>query len=289
VTYGFGKHNVWRAVGVSLNSGGGSDFSVVCSGEKICEMSLPLSGRHNVLNALAAFVAALTLGTAHDCSWVTSAELKLTNGSSSSNPCAAITVSNIVVALGNYQGIARRMQHIGTVGKCALYNDYAHHPTAIHVVVRATREWFSGYRLVIVFQPHTYSRMAAFLHEFAGALSLADRVIVTAIYDARAGANFSSSQVSGQDLARLIGGNSLYLESLQDTARHLFIEACSDQASSHESCGLDILHLLAPQAQTHGDNHTVILCLGAGSMNELSATLFGRLRAKMLRSPSIYL
>ena len=287
MTYGFGQHNIWRAVGVSNNSSGGSDFSVVRSGEKICEVSLPLSGHHNVLNALAAFVAALALGMAHDSSWVTSAAPKSKNESSSTDPSAAIMISNVVVALGSYQGIARRMQHIGTVGKCAVYDDYAHHPTAIHAVVKATRERFPGYRLVIVFQPHTYSRTTALLHEFAAALSLADRVIVTAIYDARAEANFSSCQVSGQDLARLIKGKSLYLESLQDTARQLVIDACSDQASSRESCGVDTLHLPAPRTHTHEDNDIVILCLGAGSSNELSATLFGHLLAKKRRSSSL--
>mmetsp|Transcript_37653 Transcript_37653/g.93216 ORF Transcript_37653/g.93216 Transcript_37653/m.93216 type:complete len:399 (+) Transcript_37653:922-2118(+) len=289
VTYGFGEHNSWRAVDISTNSGGGSDFSVVHSGEKICEVSLPIPGHHNVLNALAAFVAALVVCLAHNRCWVMPAERKLLNASSAIDPSAARLFSNIVTALGSYRGVVRRMQYVGTVGTCAIYDDYAHHPSAIRAVIKAIRQSFPGTRLVVVFQPHTYSRTVALLHEFAEALSLADRVIVTAVYEARKEADSElSSQVTGQDLARLIKGKSLYTESLQDTARQFVIEVRPYHAHASQLCSIpgesgivteaNRINLATPE-EVQKDVNTVIACLGAGDINELSAILFGLMLA----------
>jgi UDP-N-acetylmuramate--alanine ligase len=279
VTYGFGEKNCWRAVDVSTNSIGGSDFSVIRSGEKVCEVSLPLPGHHNVLNALAALVAALALAKARDRSWVLSSDCNLTDASSLSVLSDSRVISKTVAALESYQGIARRVQLVGSVGTCAVYDDYAHHPTAIRAVIRAMRQRFIGARLVVVFQPHTFSRTAVLLHEFADALSLADRVIVTAVYDARAEVNEEfSHQVSGQDLARLIGDKGVYFESLLDATRQLVIEARLDRASRDKisqgsmEIGSSETNVMM-RSPTAENIRTVFLCLGAGSSNQLSTVV----------------
>lgn len=254
MTYGIGENNFWRAVSISTNPTGGSDFCVTRAGEKVCEVSLPSPGLHNVLNALAALVAALLLAKARELSWAPSSDRFIADATSFSVQRDAWVISKTVAALENYQGTARRMQHVGSIGTCTIFDDYAHHPTAIRAVIRAMRQRSQDARLVVVFQPHTFSRTEALLHEFANALSLADRVIVMSIFDARAENNLEfSSQVSGQDLARLTGDNSIYVASLRDAVRQLVIEASLGRSS-----------------QESAKNRTVFLCLGAGSSNQVA-------------------
>lgn len=271
MTYGFGAQNCWRAVDVTTNLSGGSDFSVFHSGEKVCEVSLPLPGHHNVLNALAALVAALMLAKTRDPSWVLASESSPASESLSSFTGDPRAVTKTVAALEGYRGIARRMQQIGTVGTCAVFDDYAHHPTAVRAVIGAMRQRFIGARLVVFFQPHTFSRTAVLLHEFADALSLADRVLVTAVYDARTEVNEEfSHQVSGQDLARVIGTKGLYFESLLDATRQLVIEAhlVPGRRRLNEVNQETVTTLTGKENIT-----TVFLCLGAGSSNQLSTVV----------------
>ena len=282
---------------MSTNSSGGSDFSVLRFGERVCEVSLPFPGHHNVLNALAALIAAFTITNARRGHSAASASNARPADASSSYstaaaaaPCDAAVVMKSVAALAGYRGIARRMQHVGNVGFCAVYDDYAHHPTAIRAVIGAMRQRFPAARLVVVFQPHTYSRTTVLLHEFADALSLADRAIVTAVYDARGEAKEGfSPQVSGQDIARLIGGDTkggVYCETLMDATRQLILEArvvCArarsgkgalDQTSENYS----LIEVDADaETETIGNAQTVFLCLGAGSSNQLSKVLHGYL------------
>uniref|UniRef100_A0A2N9G5R3 Mur ligase C-terminal domain-containing protein n=1 Tax=Fagus sylvatica TaxID=28930 RepID=A0A2N9G5R3_FAGSY len=101
---------------------------------------------------------------------------------------------------------------IGTICGCHIYDDYAHHPTEIRAVLQAARQRFPFKALWVVFQPHTYSRLAALKDEFATALSDADQVVVTAVYAAR---EIDVWNVSGSDLAAsIIGPPSEYIPSL---------------------------------------------------------------------------
>jgi UDP-N-acetylmuramate-alanine ligase len=291
ITYGFGEQNCWRASGITTNVLGGSDFSVLRYGEKVCEVSLPLPGHHNILNALAAFVTTLTLSKTRAHLSVSTSNVKLADESSSSALDEATLITRAVTALAGYQGIARRMQHVCTVGSCTVYDDYAHHPTAIRAVIGAMRHRFADARLVVAFQPHTYSRTAALLHDFADALSHADRVIITAVYDARSEARKGTSfspQVSGQDIARLIGKEGVYCESLLDTTRQLVLEAQLIRARRGEYAPRGLKQDVSVETQTNAwptrtaaetellmteSSRTVFLCLGAGSSNQLAKLL----------------
>jgi D-alanine--D-alanine ligase len=82
-------------------------------------------------------------------------------------------------------GCARRLEHKATVGKIEVFDDYAHHPTEIRASLRALRDSFPGRRLVVVFQPHLYSRTRDQLDAFAPSFADADVVVITDIYPAR--------------------------------------------------------------------------------------------------------
>jgi UDP-N-acetylmuramate--alanine ligase len=91
-----------------------------------------------------------------------------------------------VHSLSQFHGSWRRFEYKGETSRGAVvYDDYAHHPTAVHKTIAAARETFPGKRIVVAFHPHLHSRTESFLHEFAAALDTADRAIVAPIYEAR--------------------------------------------------------------------------------------------------------
>lgn len=102
--------------------------------------------------------------------------------------CAFPDISDEVIdaALKDFKGSWRRFEYKGETSKGAqVYDDYAHHPTAVRMTIEAARERFPGKRIVVAFHPHLHSRTESFLQEFADALDLADRAIVAPIYEAR--------------------------------------------------------------------------------------------------------
>lgn len=119
---------------------------------------LVLPGRHNALNAAAAASVLELLG---------------------------VEQARAVDALGTFSGIGRRFELVGTAGGARVVDDYAHHPTEVRATVQAAREQAGDGRVLVVFQPHLYSRTAALWAEFAGALGGADRVWILPIHGAR--------------------------------------------------------------------------------------------------------
>jgi D-alanine--D-alanine ligase len=119
---------------------------------------LALSGRHNLENADLAFAACLLAGA---------------DGDAARSGIRA------------FRGAERRLQILREEGPIAVVDDYAHHPTEIEAGIQALRQRFPGRRLVVVYQPHLYSRTRDLLPEFAAALDLADEVVLTDIYPAR--------------------------------------------------------------------------------------------------------
>ncbi|MGZ4611408.1 MAG: UDP-N-acetylmuramate--L-alanine ligase, partial [Actinomycetes bacterium] len=137
--------------------GTGSAFEVVVRGRRLGPVELRIPGRHNALNASAALTAGLALGYP---------EGVLREG------------------LSGFTGTRRRFELKGTAAGVRVYDDYAHHPTEVAAVLRAAREVVAGGRLVVAFQPHRYTRTAAFREEFGRALALADDVVVLEVYPA---------------------------------------------------------------------------------------------------------
>ena len=83
------------------------------------------------------------------------------------------------------KSVRRRFEKIFEINQTLLFDDYAHHPQEIKATINAAKQWFENKKIIVIFQPHTYSRTIAFLDDFAKALSLCDHVIVTDIYAAR--------------------------------------------------------------------------------------------------------
>ena len=147
----------FRAVDISFN-GKGYSFTVLKDGELYTRVDLAVSGRHNILNALAATAAAYYGGISADA---TSKGLSL------------------------FSGTHRRMEYKGKLNGADIYDDYAHHPTEIAATLEAAKALANGRRLVCVFQSHTYSRTHALMEGFASTLKAADKVLIAPIYPAR--------------------------------------------------------------------------------------------------------
>jgi UDP-N-acetylmuramate--alanine ligase len=128
-------------------------------GELLFQMSVPVPGSHNALNATAAFAAALELG---------------------------FPPPRVTAALTGYRGARRRMEFKGEADGVRVLDSYAHHPTELAADLRAARDIIAtGGRVVAVFQPHLFSRTRIFAGEFGAALGLADEVVVLDVYAAR--------------------------------------------------------------------------------------------------------
>lgn len=158
-TYGTAEDADVRVSGWRPTDEGGS-FTVTQTLDRSepVEVRLRAPGLHNALNAAAAWTTASLLGVA--------------------GPVAA-------AGLARFTGTGRRFEHRGTTGGVRVVDDYAHHPTEVAALLRAARPVTGAGRLLVLFQPHLYSRTVAFADEFAAALALADLVVVTDVYAAR--------------------------------------------------------------------------------------------------------
>jgi UDP-N-acetylmuramate--alanine ligase len=94
-----------------------------------------------------------------------------------------ITFADVAGALERFPGAHRRLEFIGVFQGAAVYDDYGHHPTEVRASIQAARE-LRHRRLVVVFQPHRYSRLAAFMYDFSRAFSGADKVVILDVYAA---------------------------------------------------------------------------------------------------------
>lgn len=135
----------------------GSEFTVLHAGQPVAQVKLQVPGRHNIANALAALAAASLAGIAPDVA---------------------------AAGLGQFCGVNRRFQIISRAGGVTLVDDYSHHPTEMAAAFAAIRAHCTG-RLLVIFQPHLFSRTRTFMREFAQLLASADLAWVTDIYPAR--------------------------------------------------------------------------------------------------------
>lgn len=156
VLYGFAPDCRVRAEKLR-HEGHISQFHLLLEDQDLGEFSVPLPGRHNIQNALAAIAISLFLGVAPD---------------------------QIREALSCFEGVGRRFEIRSSAGDVVHVDDYAHHPTEIRAALRAAREVYGNRRLVVLFQPHRYTRTAALHGEFAEVFSDADLVVLTDIYAA---------------------------------------------------------------------------------------------------------
>ena len=156
-SYGYHPSNILQLIDCHMTIHG---CTAVClrEGKEIAELELSLVGEHNIKNAAAALLAAEIYG---------------------------IPISAGAKALSNFSGVDRRLSLRGDQGGLAVLDDYAHHPTAIRASIQAARQQFPERQMVVVWEPHTFSRIATLWKEFLVAFDLADVLLVTEIYAAR--------------------------------------------------------------------------------------------------------
>ena len=146
-----------EGVDLVLHDGGPGDVAVSTASGRF-PLALQVPGRHNALNAAAAFAVALELGV---------------------DPAAA------AAALAHFSGASRRFELKGEARGIRVFDDYAHHPTEVRAALAAARSVAGTHKVHVLFQPHLFSRTREFAQEFAEALNLADTALVLDIYPAR--------------------------------------------------------------------------------------------------------
>ncbi len=161
VTYGFSEGMDYQAVEFEQH-GAICHYKIKRKGKSgLIDIVLNMPGRHNVLNSLAAFVVANEDG---------------------------VRSPGIVESLKNFSGVGRRFEFCGEfetkVGKLELVDDYGHHPTEVAATINAVRDGWSNKRLVMVFQPHRYSRTRDLFEDFSAVLSKVDVLIMLDVYAA---------------------------------------------------------------------------------------------------------
>ena len=186
ITFGFGDNNRIRAVDVSPDC---RRFDVICDGQHYCHLDMQVLGEHNVLNALAAVSSAWVLGV----------------------PAEAVSRG-----LASFTGADRRLQFKGEINGAKVYDDYAHHPGELAATLKAVR-CMGDHRVIIAFQPHTYTRTKALFDDFVRELKNADVVILSEIYAAR---ERNTIGISSKDLCNEIPG-SIYCETLPEVSDYL--------------------------------------------------------------------
>ena len=155
ITFGLGENCDVRAVGLCADGENRYSFSLFCLGVNMGRIELSLVGRHNVYNALAAASVALGEG---------------------------VSMSEIARAFVGFKGVARRMETLGYVRGARVIADYAHHPTEIRALIASLRP---RARLIVVFEPHTYSRTRDLFDKFATCFRGADEVVFLPVFAAR--------------------------------------------------------------------------------------------------------
>ena len=174
ISFGWSDTNDYSAKILSVN-GLLTEFKAFYKGETLGVFKLHVPGEHNVLNALAAIACARYVGA---------------------------PIDKIMLGLDNFMGAIRRFEKIAHVGGVTIVDDYAHHPAEVSVTLSAAKK-LGFKRLIAVHQPFTYSRTAMLLDDFAGALSIADLVVLTKIMGSR---EKNTYNIHSSDLQEKISG-----------------------------------------------------------------------------------
>ncbi|MDH5423649.1 MAG: UDP-N-acetylmuramate--L-alanine ligase [Gammaproteobacteria bacterium] len=232
ITYGIVNDADVQASNVSYD-GMESHFDVCLPGrDNKIKVTLSLPGEHNVLNALAAISIANQLG---------------------------VEDTVIQKALTEFQGIGRRMQQYGDVstknGTITLVDDYGHHPTEVSASIKAIRTAWPNRRLVVVFQPHRFSRTHDLFEDFSQVLAVPDILVLSEVYSA---GEQSIAGADGRSLAAAIRArgqvNPVFVDDINDVAEVL----------------INIIQ-----------DNDVVLTLGAGSVGAIAASLPEKLALKV--------
>ena len=157
ITYGLNGNFDYTPANITFDEKACASYTVLYRGEALMDVKLSVPGMHNVSNSLAAIALSMELN---------------------------LNKEDVAAGLFAFGGANRRFQYKGTKNGVTIVDDYAHHPTEIRATLNSAAN-YPHERLVLVFQPHTYSRTKAFLNEFAEVLHTVDVVVLAEIYAAR--------------------------------------------------------------------------------------------------------
>ncbi|HZI87258.1 MAG TPA: UDP-N-acetylmuramate--L-alanine ligase [Pyrinomonadaceae bacterium] len=227
MTYGLSAQADISAHGIRYDHSFGSNFTVWRSGNAVGKINLRVPGLHNVYNSLAAIAVGFELD---------------------------VPFAQIAEALASFGGAGRRFQYKGEVGGVLVVDDYGHHPTEIKATLAAAKIGSGGRRIVVLFQPHRYSRTHDLMEEFARSFNNADSLFITDIYAA------SEEPIEG-----------VTAEALTEAIKRF----------GHK----DVRHIGALEnapstLRDHVQAGDLVLTLGAGSVNRVSDQLLEILRER---------
>ncbi|HOL21431.1 MAG TPA: UDP-N-acetylmuramate--L-alanine ligase [bacterium] len=226
VSYGLNRGK-WKAKNIKFSKNT-SEFECLFEGKKEALIKIGLSGIHNIKNALAVIACARYLN---------------------------IPWEGIKEGLEKFNGVHRRCEILGKSGGITIIDDYGHHPTEIKCTLKCIRNMFPDNRLIVVFQPHQYSRTRFLLKEFAMSFSDADKVVVPDIYFVR-DSIIEQKLVNARMLVEKIrknGKEALYLPTFDEIVEYLY------------------------EIVKKGD---IILTIGAGPVDKVAHSLLKKLRKK---------
>jgi UDP-N-acetylmuramate: L-alanyl-gamma-D-glutamyl-meso-diaminopimelate ligase len=153
-TFGLGVDAEWR--GLDVRVGRGTAFRVRRAGEDLGEFTMPLLGDHNVRNALVAIAVGVDLG---------------------------LDLEQLRKGLAAFKGVKRRLEVVGEARGVTVYDDFAHHPTAVEETLRAVRRSAPGRKVWAIFEPRSASSCRrVFQDDFARAFSGADEVVIASVF-----------------------------------------------------------------------------------------------------------
>ena len=220
ITYGFDSSFDYYAINITFDEKGCGCFTAMHDDERLFDVHLGVPGMHNISNALATIALISLMNLPQEAS---------------------------LVALRKFGGANRRFQYKGSLDGITIIDDYAHHPTEIQATLNAAAN-YPHERLVLVFQPHTYSRTHAFLDEFAEVLSSVDIVVLADIYAAR---EKNTIGISSKDLLKRLkekGCECYYYPSFEEIEKFL-LKKCM--------------------------NGDLLITMGAGNIVEIGESLLG--------------
>ncbi len=205
ITFGFSEKNDYYPENIAYNRGSFGEFDVMYKGEKLTRLSLKIPGKHNILNALAAFAAAVNAGcTADECK----------------------------KGIESFTGAGRRFEILGEINGITIADDYAHHPHELEAILNAVMKM--GYKTVwAVFQPFTYSRTKILFDDFVRVLGIPDRLVMTEIMGSR---ERNTYNIYTKDLADKIPG-SVWFNTFEEVTDYIVKNAESGDIVITLGCG----------------------------------------------------
>ena len=175
VTFGFGENNDFRAVLTNQPDDVFDSFDLIHDGKTLCNITLKVPGKFNVMNALAASAATISMG---------------------------VSPEKVKTALETFGGAHRRFEILGHFDGITVADDFAHHPTELRATLTTAMNMHFK-NVWAIFQPHTFSRTYMFLNEFAEVLSIPDHAILSEILPVR---ETNTYNIYAKDLADKIDG-----------------------------------------------------------------------------------